>query len=87
MKITHGLLLWSLFWTACHASKLNPGSYGGSATTKGYRADSLPAPYATPSAMNYSRVIGWANGQTPVAPAGFTVTRFADGLDHPDGYT
>ncbi|NLR62769.1 sorbosone dehydrogenase family protein [Chitinophaga varians] len=83
MKVTHRLLLWSLLWTACHASKLNPGSYGGSATTKGYRADSLPAPYATPSAMNYSRVIGWTNGQTPVAPAGFTVTRFADGLDHP----
>lgn len=80
MKICYGLLL---LLTACHAAKMNPGSYGGSVTTKGYQADSLAAPYATPSVTNYSMVVGWPNGRTPVAPAGFTVTRFADGLDHP----
>ncbi len=46
-------------------------------------SDSLPPPYATKSVRNFSKVIGWPAGQTPVAPQGFTVTRFADGLDHP----
>ena len=43
----------------------------------------LPEPYATPSARNNSHAIGWKNGKTPVAPAGFTVTKFVDGLDNP----
>ncbi|WP_068879423.1 sorbosone dehydrogenase family protein [Phenylobacterium sp. CCH12-B4] len=28
-------------------------------------------------------VVGWSAGATPKAPPGFTVTRFAEGLDHP----
>lgn len=45
--------------------------------------DSLPPPYATESVNNSSKVIGWPKGKTPTAPAGFTVTKFADSLDHP----
>jgi len=45
--------------------------------------DSLPAPYATRSVQNFSKVIGWPDGKTPEAPAGFTVTKFADSLDNP----
>jgi glucose/arabinose dehydrogenase len=45
--------------------------------------DTLPAPFATKSTTNNSKVIGWEDGQTPTAPAGFTVTRFSDSLDHP----
>lgn len=43
----------------------------------------LPAPYATKSATNFSNVIGWGEGQTPVAPKGFTVSLYADGFDNP----
>lgn len=43
----------------------------------------LPAPYATPSVRNNSKVIGWPEGKTPVAPAGFKVSLFAEDLDHP----
>ncbi|MDR2954779.1 MAG: sorbosone dehydrogenase family protein [Prevotella sp.] len=43
----------------------------------------LPKPYATPSARNFSKVIGWSEGKTPTAPAGFSVTRFADGFQNP----
>jgi glucose/arabinose dehydrogenase len=43
----------------------------------------LPAPYATPSALNFPSVVGWPAGATPTAPAGFTVTRWAGGLDYP----
>lgn len=45
--------------------------------------DTLPEPYATKSSRNFSKVIGWASGKTPVAPAGFVVTKFADNLDNP----
>ncbi len=43
----------------------------------------LPPPYATSSATKRSSVIDWPDGKTPVAPAGFTVTKFADGFDNP----
>ncbi|CAN5765504.1 sorbosone dehydrogenase family protein [soil metagenome] len=38
----------------------------------------LPAPFATKSTKNFSKIIGWKDGQIPVAPQGFTVTKFAD---------
>ncbi|MDT7828029.1 hypothetical protein RQM65_05045 [Pricia sp. S334] len=28
-------------------------------------------------------MIGWKNGRTPKAPQGFTVTKYADGLENP----
>ncbi len=43
----------------------------------------LPTPFATPSVRNNSKIIGWPQGKTPVAPQGFTVTQFADSLDNP----
>jgi len=43
----------------------------------------LPEPYATPSINNFSKVLGWPDGKTPVAPAGFTVSKFADGFHNP----
>lgn len=43
----------------------------------------LPPPYATSSAQRSSKVIGWPEGKTPVAPRGFTVTKYAEGLNNP----
>lgn len=43
----------------------------------------LPSPFATKSAMNFSNVVGWSNGKTPSAPAGFAVSKFADSLNNP----
>ena len=54
-----------------------------SISTSSHQALDLPAPYATKSTANFSHVIGWSGGQTPKAPEGFTVTKFADGLDNP----
>ena len=45
--------------------------------------DSLPSPYETKSVKNFSKVIGWPENKTPAAPAGFKVTKFADGLQNP----
>ncbi len=44
---------------------------------------SLPAPFATESAEKRPDVAGWKEGQTPKAPAGFVVTKYADKLDNP----
>jgi len=43
----------------------------------------LPAPYATKSSKVFSKVIGWKGNQIPVAPKGFTVSKFASGLENP----
>jgi glucose/arabinose dehydrogenase len=72
-----------LILIACNGQKINQAAYSGSVKTSGYSADDLPDPYATKSTRNFSKVIGWKEGAKPVAPKGFTVTKFADGLDHP----
>jgi glucose/arabinose dehydrogenase len=43
----------------------------------------LPEPYATPSSRNPSSFTPFPAGRLPVAPPGFAVQRFADGLDSP----
>jgi glucose/arabinose dehydrogenase len=43
----------------------------------------LPAPYATKSVRNFSKVKGWKNDATPQAPANFYVTAYCSGLDNP----
>jgi len=43
----------------------------------------LPAPYATPDTKKNSKVIGWPQGKTPIAPEGFVVTKYADHLNSP----
>ena len=52
---------------------------------QGYGADpQLPAPGGGPlPTVNTARPIGWAENAAPVAPEGFVVTRYAEGLSHP----
>ncbi len=45
--------------------------------------DTLPAPYDTRSATNFSNVIGWKEGEVPKAPEGFWVTKYADDFQNP----
>ena len=46
-------------------------------------ADQLPKPYATQSAVNSALLRDRQPGQMPLAPPGFRVSLFAEGLDHP----
>ncbi len=57
----------------------SPGATVATADT----ALSLPAPYTTKSVSHYSNIVGWPDGKTPVAPAGFRVTEFARELESP----
>ncbi|RZJ67470.1 MAG: sorbosone dehydrogenase family protein [Flavobacterium sp.] len=43
----------------------------------------LPKPFATESVTNYSDVIGWKENETPKAPNGFTVAKYAGGFENP----
>ena len=47
------------------------------------RPPTLPEPYATPSVANFSTVVGWPDDRVPNVPAGFSVNRWATGLDYP----
>ncbi len=77
MKNSYWLVFLFFELISCSTQKLNKGSYSG------YTADSLQNPRATKSAKNYSQVIGWKDGEMPVAPKGFSVNKFADVLHHP----
>jgi glucose/arabinose dehydrogenase len=55
---------------------------GYTQTKNKMQADSLPSPYTTKSVKNFSHVIGW-KGETPKAPQGFVVKKYADGFENP----
>lgn len=42
-----------------------------------------PDPNGPIPVLNPAKAVGWPAGGAPTAPAGFTVTRFAEGLEHP----
>jgi glucose/arabinose dehydrogenase len=81
------MLVTSLLMAACagpSAKEKKEQNAGGEATVAtAAQTVSLPSPYATESVRNFSNVIGWEEGQTPKAPDGFTVTKFADSLENP----
>ena len=80
-NITAPLLL--LIAMSCGNTSSETGSVKNNTGSLVTKNDTLPPPFATKSARNFSKVIGWPTGKTPIAPEGFTVTRFADGLDNP----
>jgi glucose/arabinose dehydrogenase len=43
----------------------------------------LPAPSASKLVVNFSTVVGWPEGKAPIAPKGFVVHKYADGLISP----
>jgi len=76
-----------IFWIAAAAALLampvSAAPPGGVPGEKFHlRADDLPAPFATPSSSNPANQVERKPGQTPVAPAGYEVSIFAEGMDH-----
>jgi glucose/arabinose dehydrogenase len=74
-KNDFGFLMIFLIITACGSTPKT--------TSNKPQTDTLPPPYATKSAMNFSNVIGWETGQTPTPPEGFTVSKYADKFENP----
>ena len=75
------ILACSFYLNACASPQQNKQKKSSIAAST--ETNDLPAPYATRSNRNFSKVIGWKEGQTPIAPAGFTVSKFAEGLENP----
>jgi len=78
MARTGVLCALALALTACGGQEALP-------TAAGFGADpTLPTPSRSLfPVVKIAPAIGWADGQTPVAAAGFQVAAFATGLDHP----
>ncbi|MBY0262213.1 MAG: sorbosone dehydrogenase family protein [Phycisphaerales bacterium] len=57
-------------------------SVGASPTEFGPKP-TLPAPDENASKTKFAKMRPWADGQSPKAPAGFTVSRLAGGLEYP----
>ncbi len=72
-----------VFFAAACAAVSNEPAHKFEAGTGPAERLSLPAPFATPSVRNTSKVIGWPAGKMPRAAAGFEVSLFADKLDNP----
>ncbi|HEX8278735.1 MAG TPA: sorbosone dehydrogenase family protein [Segetibacter sp.] len=85
-KIFVPVIILSLLVIACRnepsKKEQNAGREDTVSTLAGQPVE-LPAPYATKSSTKFSDVIGWPEGKTPLAPEGFTVTKFADDLNNP----
>ncbi|HLL44036.1 MAG TPA: sorbosone dehydrogenase family protein, partial [Segetibacter sp.] len=83
--ITSSVIL-TLFAVSCKnepsKQEQNAGKEATVETTQGQQVN-LPAPFASESKTKFSNVIGWPQGKTPIAPQGFTVTKFAEGLNNP----
>ncbi len=61
---------------SCGAPPTAGVTYGENPQLPAPKPESIPTVKVLP-------VVGWAAGAAPVAPEGFTVTRFADGMRHP----
>jgi glucose/arabinose dehydrogenase len=88
MKLLFTLLACFVLLVACNNSRTSAEKASADSAEKAENKivdenDQLPPPYATKSEIKRSKVIGWKEGQMPTAPEGFTVTKFADGLQHP----
>src|SRR4051812_30910226 len=85
MNINRGAVIAVIAGTvtaSCSFNKPDP-SKADNVVTNASQHVKLPPPYQTKSTFNFCEVIGWPKGKTPIAPAGFKVNLFADGLDNP----
>ena len=66
-------------------SKSNSQQTSSSTTVKTGAGNTIELPAADTKASknNFSKVIGWPDGKAPIAPEGFVVSKFAEGMKSP----
>jgi len=82
----HFLLIAALpFFMACSSNPRDKSSDRDTSTldTAALGMNTLPMPDTNAAKTKFSKVIGWPEGKTPLAPAGFTVTKFAGNFKSP----
>ncbi len=88
MKVTILIASFTLMLTSC-ASQVSPERKADLAKQPSVTVETavgpleLPSPYASQSAVKLSEITPWPADGSPVAPDGFTVNRYATGLQHP----
>jgi glucose/arabinose dehydrogenase len=80
---TAGCVLLALAGISCHQQSSKTPVADSAAAQANVPGDTLPAPDTSKSVKNFSHVVGWPGNSAPTAPAGFTVTKFADGFKNP----
>lgn len=80
MRTTLFVICVALLITSC--SKIE-STRSTSTHNSAVTADTLPPPYATPSASKSPVIIPWPANKKPIAPPNFTVTKYASGLNYP----
>ncbi|MFD2515404.1 PQQ-dependent sugar dehydrogenase [Pontibacter locisalis] len=83
MKKSCSLVIAFAFLWGCNSNHPVVQQQPSTVTTPAGLTVTLPPPHETKSDMNFPEVIGWKNGNKPKAPAGFTVNKYADGLQNP----
>jgi glucose/arabinose dehydrogenase len=82
-KIFYTAILSTSVLFGCQSnSDKQPQGEDTTVTTKTGAVD-LPAPDTNAAKSKFSKVIGWPEGKTPVAPEGFVVTKFASNIKSP----
>lgn len=81
-KTLSALLLTAAVFAGCQNNSQSQTQKDTVVTANG-KTISLPAPDESASKNKFSKVIGWAEGQMPTAPEGFTVTAFAKNIKSP----
>jgi len=76
------LIVLSVIFTQCSQNKVN-NSAAATVIDSAKQQVNLPPPYQTKSVRNYCKIIDWPQGKTPIAPKGFKVSLYADGLNNP----
>lgn len=70
-------------FVACNSQTKTADQNDSSAADTAHQALNLPAPDTNAAKINFSKVIGWPAGKTPIAPEGFTVSKFAGDIKSP----
>jgi len=68
---------------ACTSNQQQTNTQTDSLQGDSSQQSNLPEPDTNASKNKFSKVIGWPEGKTPVAPAGFTVTKYASNFKSP----
>jgi glucose/arabinose dehydrogenase len=73
----------AVLFFSCKETKKTDGSGQSDEAVTQTDTLKLPPPDEKSAKNKFSNVIGWPKDKTPAAPAGFTVTRFAEGIKSP----
>lgn len=78
-----GLIAGTIFISCDNKEKKEAAASGPDSVATVTDSLVLPAPFATKSVSNSPDEVGWKDGQTPKAPEGFVVSKYADKFESP----